>query len=142
MMHLPVATIRLAGSITCSGCCPPRRTLAQSRRSGRPASEDVARATADFSFDERSVNETFDLGNPEPTPMLELAQMIFEIAQQKGAIPQDQQLRFEHLPGFADDVRTRVPSVDKAAKILGWQPTVKTREAVVRCVEQAIAGIH
>ena len=104
--------------------------------------EDVARAIADFSFDERTVNETFNLGNPEPTTMLELAQRIFEAAQQKGAIPQDQQLRFEHLPGFADDVRTRVPSVDKAAKILGWQPTVKTRESVVRCVEQAIAWIH
>jgi nucleoside-diphosphate-sugar epimerase len=104
--------------------------------------EDVARAIADFSFDERTLNETFNLGNPEPTTMVELAQMIFAIAQQKGVVPQDQPLRFEHMPSFPDDVRVRVPSVDKATQVLGWKPTVKTRESVIRCIEQAISGIR
>jgi len=104
--------------------------------------EDVARAIADFSFDARTLNEAFNLGNPEPTTMIELARMIFEAAQQKGAIPRHQQLRFEHMPGFPDDVRVRMPSIDKVVKVLDWKPTVQTRESVTRCVEQAIAAIQ
>jgi UDP-glucose 4-epimerase len=104
--------------------------------------EDVARAIAEFSLDERTRNQAFNLGNPEPITMVELGQMIFKVAQQKGAIPRHQQLRFAHRPGFADDVRVRVPSIDKAAKVLGWTPTVQTRESVTRCVEQAIAAIQ
>jgi UDP-glucose 4-epimerase len=102
---------------------------------------DIAGAIAEFSFDERTRNETFNLGNPEPTKMKELAQMIFAIGQQKGTIPKGRELTFAHLPTFPDDVRIRVPSVDKAARLLGWKPQVKTEESVVRCVDQAIAAL-
>lgn len=103
--------------------------------------DDIASAIAKYSFDERTRNETFNLGNPEPTKMKELARMIFEIAQEKGAIPTGRNLTFTHLPTFADDVRIRVPSVKKAEKLLGWTPQVRTRESVVRCVDQAIAAV-
>jgi UDP-glucose 4-epimerase len=102
---------------------------------------DVAGAIAEFSFDERTRNETFNLGNPEPMKMRDLAHMIFEIAQERGAISKGQELAFKHLPTFPDDVRIRVPSVDKAARLLGWTPQVKTRESVNRCVEQAMAAM-
>ncbi|HVY43249.1 MAG TPA: NAD-dependent epimerase/dehydratase family protein [Hyphomicrobiaceae bacterium] len=100
---------------------------------------DIASAIAEFSFDERTKNETFNLGNPEPTKMKELAQLIFKIGQEKGAIAGGKPLTFGHLPTFPDDVRIRVPSVDKAAKVLGWKPQVKTEESVRRCVDQAMA---
>jgi nucleoside-diphosphate-sugar epimerase len=103
--------------------------------------DDIASAIAKYSFDERTRNETFNLGNPEPTKMKELARMIFEIAQEKGAIPKGRDLTFTHLPTFADDVRIRVPSVKKAEKLLGWTPQVRTRESVIRCVDQAIAAV-
>jgi nucleoside-diphosphate-sugar epimerase len=100
--------------------------------------DDIASAIGTLSFDERTRNETFNLGNPEPTKMRALAQMIFEAGQKKGAIPASRQLTFTHLPTFPDDVRIRVPSVDKAAKVLGWKPKVMTLESVDRCVDQAI----
>jgi nucleoside-diphosphate-sugar epimerase len=102
---------------------------------------DIAGAIAEFSFDERTRNETFNLGNPEPTRMQDLARMIFEIGQEKGAIPKGQTLTFKHLPTFPDDVRIRVPSVDKAARALGWKPQVRTRESVNRCIDQAMAAM-
>ena len=38
-----------------------------------------------------------------------------------------------------DDVRIRIPSIDKARRILGWEPLVTLEEALGRCVAQAPA---
>ena len=53
-------------------------------------------------------------------------------------MPAGAPLSFEHMPTFPDDVRVRVPSIDKATKALDWRPQVKVREAVNRCVDQAL----
>ncbi len=100
--------------------------------------DDIATAIAKFSFDERTRNEAFNLGNPEPMTMRDLAKLIFEIGREKGALPAGGPLSFEHMPTFPDDVRVRVPSIDKATKTLDWRPQVKVREAVNRCVDQAL----
>jgi UDP-glucose 4-epimerase len=99
--------------------------------------DDIARAIAQFSLSDGALNETFNLGNPQPTTMRELAEMIFAIGQERGAIPGEQKLQFEHLPVFPDDVRVRIPSVEKAGRTLGWEPRVQTRDAIERCVAQA-----
>jgi nucleoside-diphosphate-sugar epimerase len=101
---------------------------------------DIARAIASFSFDDRALNETFNLGNPEPTRMRELASLIFEAGKKRGVIPMQSTLKFAHLPVFADDVRIRVPDVSKAERVLGWKAHVSTREAVDQCVDQAVAA--
>jgi nucleoside-diphosphate-sugar epimerase len=72
--------------------------------------------------------------------MKELAKIIFQVGQEKGAIPKDQTLSFDHLPTYSDDVRLRVPSVEKAERLLGWKPSVATIESIRRCVDQAIAA--
>jgi nucleoside-diphosphate-sugar epimerase len=100
--------------------------------------DDIATAIAKFSFEERTRNETFNLGNPEPMTMRDLAGLIFEIGREKAAIPAGGTLRFEHMATFPDDVRVRVPSIDKATRVLSWTPRVKVREAVDRCVDQAL----
>ena len=41
--------------------------------------DDVAQAIADHSFSSKTCRETFNLGNPEPITMIQLAQMIHEI---------------------------------------------------------------
>jgi nucleoside-diphosphate-sugar epimerase len=42
------------------------------------------------------------------------------------------------LPIYADDVRLRVPSIEKAQHILGWKPTVKVDDALERCIGVAL----
>ncbi len=103
--------------------------------------DDIASAIAKYSFDERTKNETFNLGNPEPMTMTELAKLIFEAGKRKGVISADKKLTFEHLPTYSDDVRLRIPSVDKAERLLGWKPTVSTAESIDRCVDQAVAAM-
>jgi UDP-glucose 4-epimerase len=97
---------------------------------------DVAQAIANFSFDSRTLNETFNLGNPEPLKMKELAHIIFDVARGRGLISSGQELSFQHLPVFADDVRVRIPSTEKAARLLGWQANVKTQQSVETCIAE------
>jgi len=101
--------------------------------------DDVARTIAAWSFDSATDNETFNVGNPEPMTMIELAKLIFEEARRIGAIDDAEgSLTFETTETFADDVKVRVPDVGKAERVLGWMPTVKTAEAVRHCVAEAI----
>lgn len=101
---------------------------------------DVATAIARFSFDERTLNQIFNLGNPEPVKISKLAELIFRAGRDRGIIPAGRRLRFRHMTAFTDDVRIRVPAVDKAERILGWRAQVKAQESINRCVDQAIAS--
>lgn len=97
---------------------------------------DVARAIADWSFHETSDGETFNLGNPEPITMRELANLIQQEAKELGLIESDAApLEFTTMQTFADDVRKRIPDVSKARLVLGWEPIVTTRDAVRRCLK-------
>ena len=97
---------------------------------------DVARGIAEFSFDARSENETFNLGNPEPITMKELANLIYGSAATHGLISANGGLSFQTKMSFDDDVRTRIPDVTKAKELLGWEPTLKAAESVDRCVSE------
>lgn len=97
---------------------------------------DVARGIADFSFAPAAENETFNLGNPEPISMKELAGIIYDGARQKNLVEGNGDgLTFRTEKNFPGDVRVRIPDVSKAKEILGWEPTLKVRESVDRCLE-------
>jgi len=100
--------------------------------------EDVASAIAKFSFEPRTDCEAFNLGNPEPIAMNELALKIRNIAREIGILHDDKELTFKNLPSFKDDVKVRIPSIEKAKMILGWEPTVKLDEALRNCIEKAV----
>lgn len=101
---------------------------------------DVARGIADYSFSPEARNQTFNLGNPRPITMKELAQHIFTLAKQRGYFDPTEELKFEHRPIYSDDVRRRIPSVERAAEVLGWHPTVSLEEALSICVDQRIGS--
>ena len=103
---------------------------------------DVASAIAKYSIESVTDCEAFNLGNPEPVTMKALAIRIYNIARGKGLIQDERELTFKHLPAYEDDVRMRIPSINKAKTILGWQPKVKLDEALDRCVDAAINYIR
>jgi len=98
--------------------------------------DDVASAIAAHLDDPRASGEAFNLGNPRPTTMKQLAQMIFDAGKRKGFDVPGDTLEFDQTPIYEDDVRLRVPAIDKARTVLGWEPTVSLEEALDLCLER------
>ena len=68
-----------------------------------------------------------NLGNPEETSILELAQTIIELTQSSSS------LEYKELP--PDDPRKRCPDISQAKEKLGWEPTVPLREGLMKTIE-------
>ena len=64
---------------------------------------------------EKSINEDFNLSTPVSTTVVELSQLIWEKINGK------KQFRYVSDPPFLYDVQKRVPSVEKAKRILGFE---------------------
>lgn len=100
--------------------------------------DDVAAAIAGYSFASQTRNEDFNLGNPEPVTMRELAQRIYGLCHELMGQQPAEPLRFLPEPSFADDVKVRIPSIEKAQAVLGWQPTVRLDEMLRRCIAREL----
>lgn len=100
---------------------------------------DVADAIAEHSFGAATHNNDFNLGNPEPVTMRELAERIDVIARQLTGNRRTTPLAFTHLPAFGDDVKVRIPDITKARQSLGWNPTVTLDAMLERVLSVALA---
>jgi len=103
--------------------------------------DDVARAIAGFVVAPETENEDFNLGNPQPVTMTDLAQRIFTLYHQMVGREAQQPLTFNHAPIYTDDVQVRIPSVDKARERLGWQATVDLDEMLRRCIQHELSEL-
>lgn len=88
--------------------------------------DDVAKLIGEYSFDEKTDNQEYNIGNPEPISMKDLALLMYE---------GDEPLEFETVREYADDVMVRIPDVSKAVQELGFEPSVKVKESVQICLE-------
>ena len=87
--------------------------------------DDVAKLIGEFSFNDKTDNRDYNIGNPEPITMKELALMMYD-----GEEP----LQFETVREYADDVMIRIPDVSKATEELGFEPTLKVQESINICM--------
>jgi nucleoside-diphosphate-sugar epimerase len=99
--------------------------------------DEVANAIADHSFYSLTDNEVYNLGNPEPISMKDLAIMIHHIASSEFGVKLEE-LKFQHLGAFKNDVMVRIPNVDKVERELGWKAEVKVSESIRRCIKKAL----
>lgn len=105
--------------------------------------DDVASAIGRWSFSEATDNQTFNLGNPEPISMRDLARLIYTQAQEFGLIPSSSEpIGFLPQPIYNDDVRMRVPDVAKAMQHLGFAPTKSASESVRECLAAIATRQH
>ena len=74
--------------------------------------------------------EPVNLGNTQEMTILELAQKIIALSGSKSEIcfiqPQDQRIR--------DDPQRRQPNIDKAGRLLGWEPVVSLEEGLGKTI--------
>jgi UDP-glucose 4-epimerase len=77
--------------------------------------------------DPAAIGHAFNLGNPQGTATnFELANMIIRLTQSKSVIV------FKPHPG--PEVDLRVPSIEKAAALLGYKPTVSLEAGITRTI--------
>jgi UDP-glucose 4-epimerase len=69
--------------------------------------DDIANIIADYSFNENAKNQAFNVCNVEPITMKELAHKIY------AHTDSNETLEFNTTKDFPNDVRVRIPSVDK-----------------------------
>ena len=68
-----------------------------------------------------------NLGNPGEFTMLELASLVLEMTGSTSSI--------EHRDLPADDPKQRQPNIDKAKKVLGWEPSVPLRDGLKKTID-------
>jgi len=98
---------------------------------------DLARGIAEAIEHPDALNEDFNLSTAQSTTVLELATVIWQKI--KGA---DTPLRLVHDEPFEYDVQRRVPSTDKAKKVLGFEATTSLSDMldeVIPWIRQAVA---
>lgn len=85
---------------------------------------DIARGVVMALESDRAVDEDFNISIAEETTVLELARRINDLIRPGKA------LELVHVPGYKDDVRRRVPAVDKARDLLGFEARVSLAEGL------------
>ena len=97
---------------------------------------DLARGIADAIEHPGALNEDFNLSTAESTTVLELAELIW-----KKINGSDAPLRVVHDDPFQHDVQRRVPSTEKAKRVLGFEATTSLSamlDEVIPWIRQAI----
>jgi UDP-glucose 4-epimerase len=78
---------------------------------------DLARGIVDAMEDPAALNEDFNLSTAEPTTVLELAESIW------ARINGDRPFHYVSDEPFDHDVQKRVPAIEKARDVLGFEAT-------------------
>ena len=97
---------------------------------------DLARGIVEAMASPAALNEDFNISTRESTTVADLAALIWRKV--KGP---DVPLRLEHDAAFEHDVQKRVPDVDKAARVLGFEATTtldQMLDEVIPWIDQAI----
>ncbi len=90
---------------------------------------DIARGIIMAMESPLAVNEDFNIGSEKEMKMIYLARLIFSLC----GINKSFKVKF--ISGFKYDIKRRVPSSKKAAKILGWKPKRKLDKELPLIIE-------
>jgi UDP-glucuronate decarboxylase len=74
----------------------------------------------------KSITGPINVGNPEEFTMLELAESVIRLTNSKSKII--------HMPLPTDDPMQRKPDITKAIDILGWNPTIKLEDGLLKTI--------
>ncbi|MGE0707274.1 MAG: NAD-dependent epimerase/dehydratase family protein [Planctomycetota bacterium] len=90
---------------------------------------DIARGACVVLESEAAVDEDFNISTAEETRILDLASELWRMLR-PGSEP-----RFHHVDPFRDDVKRRVPAVDKARALLGFEAEVPLSRGLPEVVD-------
>lgn len=94
---------------------------------------DSVRAVAELASHPAAVGEVFNIGNPREISIRGLAEMIVRMTGSRSElefVPYDQA-----YPAGFEDMRRRVPCVDKLRGLLGWAPSITLEDNLARIID-------
>jgi UDP-glucose 4-epimerase len=93
---------------------------------------DVTGAICELAFHPEAVGEVFNIGNTEEVTIRELAERVIALT---GSPSEIQYVPYEeaYAPGF-EDMRRRVPNIDKLCRLIGYQPRYSLDEILERVI--------
>lgn len=83
---------------------------------------DIARAIILAMESSKAINEDFNIGTEKEIKIIDLAKIIWEKYDTK------KPFKVKYIKGFKYDIKKRVPSVEKAKRMLRWEPQRKLDE--------------
>jgi UDP-glucose 4-epimerase len=100
--------------------------------------DEVASAIVDYSFLDKTDNQVYNLGNPEPISMRVLAEKIKDIASKEFMLLDDYFLLYETIGDYTNDVRVRIPDCEKAKRELSWEAKMKVDDSIRMCLKHVV----
>jgi UDP-glucose 4-epimerase len=100
---------------------------------------DVVRALVALPRYSQAVGQVYNVGSTEEVTILELAQRVKRFTESRSElqfIPYDE----AYAKDF-EDMRRRVPSIDKIHQLMGWRPTKSLDQILQLTVEHERAGV-
>ena len=78
-------------------------------------------------FNKENVHQPINLGNPQPISMKDLAEEIIELSKSQSKVV------YLELP--ADDPKDRKPDIEKANRIIDWNPKIDRKDGLIKTIE-------
>ncbi len=90
---------------------------------------DIARGIIAALESKKGENNDFNIGNEEEVRIIDLAKLLCKLCNV------DKPFKAKFVPGFTYDIKKRVPSSNKANKLLGWKSEKKLEEELPVIIE-------
>lgn len=97
---------------------------------------DIARGIRLAMESENAVNEAFNISNPQPTTVIELAQEVWK------QLNPDKPFNYVSDTPFEYDVQKRIPDVSKAKRLLGFETEISLEQSVAEVISYMKAYPH
>jgi nucleoside-diphosphate-sugar epimerase len=91
--------------------------------------KDLARGIRMVIESEKAINEDFNISTPQGTSVLELAKVVWNI------INPNKEFKYISNDPFEYDVQKRIPNINKAKEILGFESEILLEESVKEVIE-------
>ena len=90
---------------------------------------DIAEGIITVALHPKGKNQDFNIGSDKEIKMVELARKIWHLMDLK------KPFKVKYVKGFKFDIKKRVPDVNKARKIIGWQASIKFEEGLKEVIK-------
>ncbi len=90
---------------------------------------DLAEGIITVMESEKAINEDFNIADPSPVSVNELAKLLWRLMGQKKVF------KTKSVKSFKFDIRKRIPETGKIEKMLGWKPKVVLEDGLKEVIE-------